>query len=72
MKLPTSCFWFCLATGGVLKNALAGSFLQCVGDLHLYQKDTPTQDFSSELCEILKNSFFTEHFQAAASGYTLI
>ena len=28
---------------------------------HIYQKETPAQLFSCELCEILQNSFFKEH-----------
>ena len=35
--------------------------------LQLYQKETPTQEFSCELCEIFKSTFFTEHFQTTAS-----
>ena len=30
--------------------------------MELYQKETPTQ-FSREICEIFKNTFFTEHFR---------
>ena len=31
--------------------------------LQLYQTETLTQVFSCEICEILKNIFFTEHLQ---------
>ena len=29
--------------------------------MHLYQKETPTQVFSCEICEIFKNIVLTEH-----------
>ena len=32
-----------------------------------YQKETPTQLFSCEYCEIFKNTYFEEHLQMAAS-----
>ena len=35
--------------------------------LQLYLKETPTQVFSCELCEIFKNTFFMEHLQTTAS-----
>ena len=31
------------------------------------KKETLAQEFSCEFCEISKNTFFTEHIQAAAS-----
>ena len=40
--------------------------LQAPG-LQLYEKGTPTQMFSCEICDILKNSYFVEHLRAAAS-----
>ena len=33
------------------------------------KKETLAQEFSCEFCEISKNTFFTEHFRATASGY---
>ena len=35
--------------------------------LQLYEKETPTQVFSRDLCEIFKNTFYKEHFQETAS-----
>ena len=35
--------------------------------LELYQKETPVQVFSLELCRIFQNKFFTEHLQTVAS-----
>ena len=34
------------------------------------KKETPTQVFSCEFCEISKNTFFTEQVWATASGWT--
>ena len=31
--------------------------------LQLYQKDTPTQVFSCEYCEIFKNTYLEEHLR---------
>ena len=36
--------------------------------LQLYQKETPTQMFSCEYCEIFKSRFFKEHLRATAFG----
>ena len=36
-------------------------------NLELYQKETPAQVFSCELCNILQNSFFEEHRWTAVS-----
>ena len=33
------------------------------------KKETRAQVFSSEFCEISKNTFFTEHLWATASGF---
>ena len=33
----------------------------------LQNKETPTQVFSCEYCEIFKNTYFEEHLQTAAS-----
>ena len=39
-------------------------------DLHLSKKETPTQVFSCEICEIFKNLFyFEEHLQMTAFVY---
>ena len=35
--------------------------------LQLYQKETLTQVFSFEFCEIFMNTFFTEHLGVTAS-----
>ena len=35
--------------------------------LELYQKETPVQMFSLELCKIFQNRFFTEQIQTVAS-----
>ena len=34
-----------------------------LGPSQLYYKETPTQGFSYEICEIFKDSFFTEHLR---------
>ena len=34
-----------------------------VAGLQLYQKETPTEVFSCEFCEIFKNTFFREHLR---------
>ena len=38
---------------------------------NLLKKDTPTLVFSYQYCEILKNTYFEEHLQKAASEYGL-
>ena len=38
-----------------------------VAGLRLAKKETPTQVFSCEFCEIFKNTFFTEHLWTTAS-----
>ena len=51
----------------VLQNRCSEKFRNIHGEtpvpesLQLYQKETPTQVFSCENCEIFKNSFFIEH-----------
>ena len=40
--------------------------LQASG-LPLYLKETPTQVFSCEICEIFKNSYFVENLRTASS-----
>ena len=52
------------------KHLCRSLFFNKVADLKpatLLKKETPTQVFSCEFCEIFKNTFPTEHFQAAAS-----
>ena len=44
--------------------------LKKVAGLQLYYKETPTQVFSPEYCEIfLKNTYFEEHLLTAASDF---
>ena len=40
-----------------------------VAGLQLYKKETPMQMFSSEYCEIFKNTYFEEHLLTAASDF---
>ena len=35
---------------------------------HLYWKETPTQVFSCEICEMFKNAYFDEQMPTAASN----
>ena len=52
----------------VLKNV--GNIHRIVAGMQLYYKETPTQKFSSEYCEIfLKNTYFEEHLLTAASDF---
>ena len=53
------------ATGGVLWKNL---FLK-ISQYSFYLKETPTQDFSSEYCEIFKNTYFKEYLLTAASNF---
>ena len=48
----------------LLNNKLEG--------LQLYYKETPTQLFSCEYCEISKNTYFEEHLRTATSGIYMI
>ena len=43
--------------------------LRKVADLQPYLKDTPTQVFSYEYCEVFKNTYFEEHLLTAASDF---
>ena len=45
------------------------SLLNKVKDLQ--NKETPTQVFSFEYCEIFKNTYFEEHLGIAASGMSI-
>ena len=55
-------FYSEVATGGVLWKKV---FLAC----NFIKKETLAQVFSSEFCEISKNTLFTEHLRATASVY---
>ena len=37
--------------------------------MQLYEKQTPTQAFSSEDCKIFKSTYFEEHMPTAASDF---
>ena len=53
---------------GALKNFAKFKRKSCRFQANSYiKKDTPTQVFHYELCEIFKNTFFTEHLRATAS-----
>ena len=45
---------------------LESLFHKVVG-LQLYQKETPTQVFFGEYCEIFKNLYFEKHLRTTAS-----
>ena len=55
---------FAKFTGKHLRQSL---FLIKLPATLFIQKETLTQVFSCELCEIFKNTFFTEHLRVAAS-----
>ena len=42
-------------------------FLNKVASLNFVKKETLAQVFSCEVCEVSKNTFFTEHLRATAS-----
>ena len=48
---------------------MCGYLFSAITGLQFLEKETPTQLFSSEFCEIFKNTLFTEHFRTTASGY---
>ena len=55
-----------------VKIALLKNFERFTGKhlpsgLQVYYKETPTQVFSCEYCEIFQNSYFEEHMQTTAS-----
>ena len=59
---------WCFMKKAVLKKV--GNIHGKVARLQLYYKETPTQKFSSEYCEIfLKNTYFEEHLLRAASDF---
>ena len=48
---------------------MCGNLFSAIIGLQFLEKETPTQLFSSEFCEMFKNTLFTEHFRTTASGY---
>ena len=38
----------------------------------LFLKETPTQVFSREICEIFENTYFEEHLQTTACGVYIL
>ena len=56
------------------ENVVGVSFLQrsTSSSLQLYQKETPTQVFSCEICEIFKNTYFEEHLRTTTSAHILL
>ena len=59
---------FANSTGKYLCWNLLSLKSQALQALQLYQKDSPTQVFSCEICKTFKNTCFVEHLPAAASG----
>ena len=60
------------ATRGVLMKDVLRNFAKFTGkhlcqSLNFIKKETLAQVFSSEFCEISKNTFFTEHLRTTAS-----
>ena len=60
------------ATRGVLIKDVLRNFAKFTGkhlcqSLNFIKKETLAQVFSSEFCEISKNTFFTEHLRTTAS-----
>ena len=51
-------FLGCLSDGGTLEKKFCNVIL----------KETPTQLFSCEYCEVFKNAYFEEYLRTAASG----
>ena len=49
------------------KHLFQSLFSNKVQACNFIKKDTLTQVFSCELCEISKNTFYAEHLQATAS-----
>ena len=58
---------FAIFTGKHLCRSLFFIKLQA---LQLYQKETPTQVFFCEYCEIFKNTYFEKHLRTTASENT--
>ena len=48
------------------KKTVLKSFSTFTGKHHHYQKETPTQVFSCEYCEIFRNTYFEEYLRTAA------
>ena len=42
------------------------------GGLQLYQRETPIQMFSCEVCEVFMNNYFEEHLRTTSSNLNLI
>ena len=40
--------------------------------MQLYEKETPTQVFSCEYCEIFKNTYFEEYLHAAVTEIQIL
>ena len=61
-----SSHWKCF-----MKKAFLKTFVihRKVADLQLHLKETPTEVFSSEYCEIFKNTYFEESLLAATSEF---
>ena len=64
------------ATGGVLQKKVFTKISQISQEtpvlglgLQLYYKETPTQVFSCEICEIFKNTYFEEYLRTTASEF---
>ena len=55
------------ATEGVLRKKLYLKTLQYSQER--FQKQTPTQEFSSAYCKIFENTFFEEHLPTTASDF---
>ena len=62
-----------------MRNKVEGPFTLCLQKQPLevfyknfYEKETPTQFFSSEYCEIFKNTYFEEHLPTAVSVFNLL
>ena len=54
------------------KNTFVGVSFLIKLQLQLYQKETPTQVFSCEICDIFKSTYLEEHLQTTAFGRTLV
>ena len=76
-SIDRSRHWRCSVKKGILKSFknFKGNHLYWItflikfrlSDLLLYEKETPTQTFSCEICEIFESSYFEEHLLSSAS-----
>ena len=57
----------CFMKKAVLKNFC--NIHRKVAELQPYQEETPTRMFSSEYCQIFKNTHFEEHLLTASSDF---